>query len=135
MTNAKKELAKLRHAILNCFTVANDKLPAAYQNKKSDCVVLARLEKKVDKRDGLTDYRKTKMLKARNIARLAAQVPADGQLAEGFDYSQNEVDELAQYRAECALVDSMVQGGIIDTEEFSDPDAVEFGHSVFYKGK
>lgn len=133
--NAKKELAKLRKAILNCFTVSNDKLPESYRNGRSDRVVLARLEKKVDKRDGLTEHKKEKLTKAENIKLLAAQVPADGQLTEGFDYSQNETKDLAQYRAECAFVDAMVKGGVIDADELSDPDAVEFGHSVFYKGK
>lgn len=133
--NAKKELAKFRKAILNCFTVSNDKLPKSYRNGRSDRVVLARLEKKVDKRDGLTEHKKEKLTKAENIKLLAAQVPADGQLTEGLDYSKNETKDLAQYRAECAFVDAMIKGSVIDADELNDPDAVEFGHSVFYKGK
>ena len=130
-----KHLAKLKNAVLNCFTVPNEKLPERFHNKKTGCVTLSKLVKKADKRDGMTDHKREKMIKAENIKRLAAQVPADGQLVEGFDYSQNEVNELAQYKAECAFVGAMIKGGVMEADELRDDDAIEFGHSVFYKGK
>ena len=135
MTEAKKLFARLDKAILNCFTVPNEKLPERFHNKKEGRVSLAKLAKRADKRDGLTEHKKEKMIKAENIKRLAAQVPADGQLTQGFDYSQNETNDLAQYRAECALVDAMIKGGVIEADELREDNAIEFGNSVFYKGK
>ena len=125
----------MESTVNNSITVPNHILPEKFHDHKSGERTLALLEKMCDKQDGLTEHKKEKMIKAENIKRLAAQVPADGQLTEGFDYSQNETNDLAQYRAECALVDAMIKGGVIEADELREDDAIEFGNSVFYKGK
>jgi len=117
------ELAK---AIRECITVPNSLLPAAFHDDKSGCRSLQRLEELCDKRDGVTEHRKLKELKARNVAKLAAQVEAKTirnghgdfvDLDSELDYSSNECDDLALTRNMTALVGGMVNGGIIDADD------------------
>ena len=104
MTEAQKLFARLRKATLNCFTIPNDKLPEAYRNTKSDRVVLASLEKKADKLEGITQHQKDQAVKARNIARLAAQVGAKSDIDGPLDWSQNE---LADWRGNHAKLETL----------------------------
>ena len=117
---------QLARLVRESITIPNQLLPAEFHDLKSGERTLERLEQLCDERDGNTEYRKLKELKARNIAKLAAQVEAktirnghgdfvdlDGEL----DYSNNEIDEPAQQRAMLALVGGMVNGGLIDADD------------------
>jgi hypothetical protein len=117
------ELAK---SIRECITVPNHLLPEEFHDHKSGERTLARLEELCDERDGNTEFRKLKELKARNIERLAAQVEAKTirnahgdfvDLDSELDYSDNECDELQLHKNQMALVGGMVNGGLIDAEE------------------
>jgi len=117
---------RLATLVRESITIPNHLLPAAMQDHTRGGRTLERLEQLCDERDGNTEHRKLKELKARNIEKLAAQVEAktirnghgdfvdlDGEL----DYSNNETDEPAQQRAMLALVGGMVNGGLIDAED------------------
>ena len=117
------ELAKL---VRESITVPNSLLPYGFQDHKSGCRSLQRLEELCDERDGNTEHRKLKELKARNVAKLAAQVEAKTirnghgdfvDLDSELDYSNNECDDLALTRNMMALVGGMVNGGIIDADD------------------
>ena len=117
MFNAKKELAKLQKAIMETIVVPNEWLPEELHDEVRGGRTLERLEQICDKRDGLTAHRKLKAIKARNIERLAVQVNGQGEIDGPLDYSQNEVDEIAQHRAECALIGGMISGGLIEADD------------------
>ena len=117
------ELAK---AIRECVTVPNHLLPADLRDEVRGGRTLERLEELCDARDGNTEHRKLKELKARNVAKLAAQVEAKTirnghgdfvDLDSELDYSANECDDLALTRNMMALVGGMVNGGIIDADD------------------
>jgi hypothetical protein len=117
------ELAKL---VRESIVVPNRLLPAEFHDHKSGCRSLQRLEELCDERDGNTEHRKLKELKARNVAKLAAQVEAKTirnghgdfvDLDSELDYSGNECDDLALTRNMMALVGGMVNGGLIDADD------------------
>lgn len=124
--NIEELTADLQQAFAEVITVPNHLLPVEFRDEVRGCRTLARLEELCDKRDGVTEHVKLKALKARNIEKLAAQVEAKTirnghgdfvDLDSELDYSNNEVDEIAQHRAECALVNGMVNGGYIDADD------------------
>ena len=118
MTNETKQLfARFEKAIQECIMVPNSWLTEELHDNVRGGRTLARLEQLCDKRDGLTAHRKLKALKARNIERLAAQVKGQGEIDGPLDWSQNEVDEIAQHRVEQAFVGGMISGGLIEADD------------------
>jgi hypothetical protein len=112
-------IENFKKAVEDCIEIPNSWLPEAYHDKVRGGRTITRMNELLDKKEGLTDHVKLKALKARNIAKMAAQV-ADIETAEmdfPLDYSENEVDEIAQHRAECALVGGMISGGLIDADD------------------
>ena len=93
----KKMFAKLDAAIHNAITVPNSWLPEEYHNKKTGQVSLARLDKKCDRRDGVTDHKKLKAEKARRIENYRQQVETNGT----FEYIN--VDEHKLYKNQMAF--------------------------------
>jgi site-specific recombinase len=118
------ELAKL---VRESIVVPNHLLPEDLHDSTRGGRTLERLEQLCDERDGNTEHRKLKELKARNIEKLASQVEAKTirnghgdfvDLDSELDYSANECDDLALNRNIIALVGGMVNGGMI--EEFDE---------------
>lgn len=120
------ELVKLTQEMI---VVPNSCLPAEFHDDVRGGRTLARLNELTDKRDGITEHTKKQAIKARNIAKLRKQFEEKAQykthkggtdfvdLSDGFDYSDNECDEIALHRAECALIGGMVNGGLIDADD------------------
>jgi len=119
----------MRELFMDNLVIENEMLPFEFHDNRSGERTLARLNELCDKRDGLTEHVKLKALKARNIEKLAAQVEAktirnahgdfvdlDGEL----DYSDNEIDDPALTRNMMALVGGMVNGGLLDAEDFEE---------------
>jgi hypothetical protein len=119
----------MRELFMDNLVIENEMLPFEFHDNRSGERTLARLNELCDKRDGLTEHVKLKALKARNIEKLAAQVEAktirnahgdfvdlDGEL----DYSDNEIDDPALTRNMMALVGGMVNGGLLDSEDFEE---------------
>lgn len=123
-------LAKFREELSECIVVPNSMLPEAFHDKVRGGRTLARLNQLCDIRDGIhTEHQKTKAAKARNIEKLAKQVEALSRynnhgdfidIESELDYSDCEIDEIKLYRNQCALVNGMVNGGIIDEDDLSD---------------
>lgn len=117
------ELARL---VRESIVVPNHLLPEDFHDNTRGGRTLERLEQLCDERDGNTEHRKLKELKARNVAKLAAQVEAKTirnghgdfvDLDSELDYSMNEIDELQLHRNMAALVGGMVNGGLIDSDD------------------
>jgi len=106
----------LREAWIEAIEVPNHCLPEGFRDYVRGGRSLKRLEELCEKRDGITPHVKEKAVKARNIELLAAQVNGTD-ITEPLDWSQNEVDEIAQHRAECALVNGMVNGGLLTADD------------------
>jgi hypothetical protein len=112
--------ADFRKAWMEAIEVPNSCLPESFRDHVRGGRSLKRLEELCEKRDGITPHVKMKAVKARNIEKLAAQVAHlenTGNMDFALDYSANECDEIAQHRAECALVNGMVNGGFIDADD------------------
>ena len=88
--NTQKMLDQLDAAIFQAITVPNSWLPEQYQNKKTGRVSLARLNKKCNKRDGITDHKKLKAEKARRIENYRQQVAENGTF-EYIDIDENKL--------------------------------------------
>ena len=86
----KKMFDQLDTAILQAFTVPNSWLPEKHHNNKTGCVSLARLNKKCDKREGITDHKKLKAEKARRIENYRQQVAENGTF-EYIDIDENKL--------------------------------------------
>lgn len=112
--NTQQAIREFKAAIDAAIVVPNSWLPAELQDNKRGGRTISKLNKLLDKRDGITEHRKIKAIKARNIARLAAQFEAG---CESFDYSNNERNELQLYRNECAMIEGMISSGLIDEDD------------------
>ena len=112
--NTQKAIREFQAAIDAAIVVPNSWLPAELQDNKRGGRTVAKLNKLLDKRDGITEHRKLKAIKARNIARLAAQIEAG---CESLDYSGNERNELQLDRNERAMVEGMIHAGHIDADD------------------
>jgi len=113
-----KAFSGLVEEMKETIVVSNSLLPENMRDEVRGGRTLKRLEELCDKRDGLSEHVKIKMIKERNIARLAAQIPeGKTDIDEPLDWSQNEVDEVALNRHEIAMVNGMVASGVIDAED------------------
>ena len=119
----------MRELFMGDLVLENWILPAEFHDNRSGERTLERLIELCDKRDGLTEHVKLKALKARNIEKLAAQVEAKTirnahgdfvDLDSELDYSDNEIDDPALTRNMMALVGGMVNGGLLDAEDFEE---------------
>lgn len=115
MTNeTQKAIREFKAAIEAVIVIPNVWLPTEFQDRKRGGRTAAKLNRLLDKRDGITEHRKLKAIKARNIARLAAQIEAG---AESLDYSGNERNELQLDRNERAMIEGMIHAGHIDADD------------------
>jgi len=89
---------KLEQAVKEMIVVPNSWLPEEYHDKVRGGRTLARLEKGCDKRDGLTEHRKTKAIKAKNVENYRKQFEANGT----FEYN-GHTNELQLHRNEMAF--------------------------------
>lgn len=120
------ELVKLTQEMI---VVPNECLPAEFHDNVRGGRTLARLNEMTDKRDGITEHTKKQAVKARNIEKLSKQFETLAQykthkggtdfvdLSDGFDYSDNECDDLQLTKNMQALVGGMVNGGLIDADD------------------
>jgi hypothetical protein len=115
--NTQQVIREFQAAIDAAVVIPNSWLTTNLQDNVRGGRTVAKLNKLLDKRDGVTKHRKAKAAKARNVAILAAQFAAG---REEFDYSQNERNELQLYRNECAMVDAMIAAGHIDRDDLND---------------
>tara|TARA_B100000929_G_scaffold264861_1_gene231564 strand:- start:873 stop:1211 length:339 start_codon:yes stop_codon:yes gene_type:complete len=91
-------LKQLETAIKEMIVIPNSWLPEEFHNKVDGGRTAARLEEMCDKRDGITEHRQLKSIKAENIENYRQQFKANGK----FEYS-GHCDELQLYKNEQAF--------------------------------
>lgn len=110
-----------RQAFENAVDVPNEMLPTALQTK-SGKMKFNRLQELLGVQDEqLSKYQRDKEIKARNIEKLMAQVEMrsnGSELNSEIDYSDNETDEPMLNRNRLALVKGMLNGGLLDSDDF-----------------
>ena len=106
---------ELETAIKECLVVPNSWLPEDMHDNVRGGRTLARLDKMCDKRDGLTEHRKLKALKAENIENYRKQFEESG----SFEYDGHR-DELQLHKNQMAMVSGMVNSGMIDAEDLEE---------------
>jgi hypothetical protein len=93
-----KLVEELRAEVKEMIVVPNSWLPEEFRDDVRGGRTLARLEQMTDKRDGLTEHRKTKALKAENVENYRKQFEQSGE----FEYN-GHTDELQLYKNEMAF--------------------------------
>ena len=104
--------AHVEGVFAECIEVPNHMLPERFHDKVRGGRTLARLEKVCDKRDGLTDHRKLKALKAENCENYRKQFEETG----SFEYNGHR-DELQLHKNQMAMVRGMLNSGMIEADD------------------
>ena len=110
-------------AIDDCIVIPNSMLPESFHDKLRGGRTISSLNKMCDKRDGTgSEFRRIKAIKARNVARLAAQFNGRD-IDRPLDYSNNEINELQLVKNQIAMLQGMINGGLIDADDLLDNDS------------
>lgn len=114
-TDSYKLLEAFRVELEQCLMVSNELLPKEFQNATRGGRTIAQLNQLCDKRDGITDHKRLKAIKAANIELYAKQAADGGQIE-----FNGQCDENQQYKNEMTLVSAMINGGIIEADELEE---------------
>ena len=122
--------AHVEGVFAECIEVPNDLLPEKYHDKIRGGRTLARLNELIaEEEETETAHQKAKAAKARNIEKLRKQFEQKAiytthkggtdfvDMESGFDYSENEADEIQLAKNEYAFVRGMVNGGLIEWDD------------------
>ena len=114
--NTQQAIQEFKAAIESVIEIPNSWLPAELHDDVRGSRTIERLNELLDERDGITEHRKLKALKARNIEKYASAIAA----GQEIDYNSGERDELQLYRNECAMIEGMIHAGHIDRDDLID---------------
>ncbi len=78
---ATELFAEFDKAIKECFTVPNHWLPEEFQDQRSDCVSLADIETKCDRRDKITEAKRVQAEKDKRIETYRRQIERGERIA------------------------------------------------------
>jgi len=130
MKTAQQLLAELEAAVNECIVIPNEWLPEELHDKTRGGRTIARINEMCDEISGKeSEHQKIKALKARNIEKLRKQVEKKSLFASHgdfidldgeLDYSNNEVDEIQLHKNQMALVNGMINSGMIDAEDLEE---------------
>ncbi len=122
--------AHVESVFAECIEVPNHWLPERFHDKIRGGRTLARLnELMAEETETETAHQKAKAAKARNIEKLRKQFEEKAiytthkggtdfvDMESGFDYSENEADEIQLAKNEYAFVRGMVNGGLIEWDD------------------
>ena len=108
------ELQALENAVAECVEIPNEWLPKEYHNGVSGCRTVGNLNRILDNRDGITDHKKKKAIKAENVKIYRKSMDDHAEI----DYNLGKVDQQQLYRNQQAFVEAMVQAGQIYIDDF-----------------
>jgi hypothetical protein len=114
-TESFKLLEAFRLKLESCLVISNDLLPEQFQDANRGGRTIARLNELCDKRDGITDHKRIKAIKAANIELYAKQAADGGEIT--YD---GQRDENQQYKNEMTLISAMINGGIMEADELEE---------------
>ena len=112
----ERELQLLDQAVADAVTIPNDWLPKEFHDNTRGCRTIARLDAMLDKREGLTDHKKKKAIKAKNIEIYREQFDNSGEI----DYNGGQVDDVQLHRNQCAIVQAWIDTRFITSEDLED---------------
>jgi hypothetical protein len=108
-------LENFRRVLEDCIFIHNSALPERFHDKVRSGRTIKRLNEICDQRDGVTEHKKVKAIKAANIERYSIQSADGGEIAyDGYR------DENKQYKNEMTLISAMISGGLIDADELEE---------------
>lgn len=108
-------LENFRRVLEDCIVIHNSALPEHFRDDVRKGRTIKRLNEICDKRDGVTEHKRLKAIKAENIERYAKQAADGGELA--YDGHR---DDNKQYKNEMTLISAMISGGLIDADELEE---------------
>ena len=108
------ELQALENTVAECVEIPNEWLPKEYHNGVSGCRTVGNLNRILDKRDGITDHKKKKAIRAENVKIYRKSMDDHAEI----DYNLGKVDQQQLYRNQQAFVEAMVQAGQIYIDDF-----------------
>lgn len=108
-------LENFRRVLEDCLVIDNSALPEKFRDKLRKGRTIKRLNELCDARDGLTEHKRLKAIKAANIERYAKQAEDGGAIA--YDGHR---DENKQYKNEMTLISAMISGGLIEADELEE---------------
>ena len=79
--NGYQLLAQYEKQIKECFTVPNDWLPEEFQDQRTDCVSLADIERKCDRRDKITEAKRVQAENDKRIETYRRQIERGERIA------------------------------------------------------
>ena len=120
----------MQSVFADCIEVPNHLLPEEFRDEVRGGRTIARLNEMCEaKADTETAHQKAKAAKARNIEKLRKQFEQKAiytthkggtdfvDMESGFDYSDNEADDLQLSKNMMAFVGGMVNRGMIDADD------------------
>ena len=107
------ELQSWADNIAECVEIPNEWLPKEYQHGVSGCRTISDLNKLCDAKSGITDHKKKKAVKAKNIEIYRKSMDDHAEI----DYSLGKVDQEQLYRNQQSFVEAMIQSGNICLED------------------
>ena len=112
----ERELQLLEQAVADAVVIPNSWLPKELHDNTRGGRTIARLSRVYDKRDGITDHKKKKAIKAKNIEIYREQVDNAGEI----DYNGGQVDDIQLHRNQCAIVQAWIDTRVITSEDLED---------------
>lgn len=112
----ERELQLLDQAVADAVTIPNDWLPKDLHDNVRGCRTIARIRIICDKRDGLTEHKKKKAIKAKNIEIYREQVDNAGEI----DYNGGQVDDIQLHRNQCAIVQAWIDTRVMTSKDLED---------------
>ena len=112
------ELAELKDICENLVEIPNEWLPTPLHDNVRGGRTVQRLNELLDVEEaGQTEHQRKKAIKARNIEKYRQQVKGHDIDCE-FDRSDMEQDLNQLYKNEQMLIEGMVNGGLLDSDDF-----------------
>ena len=112
----ERELQLLEQAVADAVVIPNSWLPKELHDNTRGGRTIARLSRVYDKRDGITDHKKKKAIKAKNIEIYREQVDNAGEI----DYNGGQVDDIQLHRNQCAIVQAWIDTRVMTSEDLED---------------
>ena len=112
----ERELQLFDQIVADTVTIPNSWLTKDLHDLVRGHRTIARIRIIGDKRDGLTEHKKKKAIKAKNIEIYREQVDYAGEI----DYNGGQVDDIQLHRNQCAIVQAWIDTRVMTSEDLED---------------
>ena len=112
----ERELQLFDQIVADTVTIPNSWLTKDLHDLVRGHRTIARIRIICDKRDGLTEHKKKKAIKAKNIEIYREQFDNSGEI----DYNGGQVDDIQLHRNQCAIVQAWIDTRVLTSEDLID---------------